>query len=55
MDVSYSYTIVLQLGTISVIGFTLSTSRTKLLEAQSQQAEFKQKELSQVPFPIYIG
>tara|TARA_R110000822_G_scaffold72875_4_gene175159 strand:+ start:441 stop:1598 length:1158 start_codon:yes stop_codon:yes gene_type:complete len=32
-----------------------STSRTKLLEAQSQQSEFKQKELSQVPFPIYIG
>ena len=32
-----------------------STSRTKLLEAQSQQADFKQKELSQVPFPIYIG
>lgn len=32
-----------------------STSRTKLLEAQSQQAEYKQKELNQVPFPIYIG
>ena len=32
-----------------------STSRTKLLEAQSQQADYKQKELNQVPFPIYIG
>ena len=32
-----------------------STSRTKLLEAQSLQADYKQKELNQVPFPIYIG
>ena len=31
------------------------TSRTKLLEAQALEADYKQKELNQVPFPIYIG
>lgn len=30
------------------------TSRTKLLEARSLEADFKQKEISQVPLPIYI-
>jgi hypothetical protein len=30
------------------------TSRTKLLEARSLEADYKQKELSQVPMTIYI-
>lgn len=30
------------------------TSRTKLLEARSQETEYKQNELRQVPLPIYI-
>jgi hypothetical protein len=30
------------------------TSRTKLLEARSLEADYRQKEMSQVPLPIYI-
>ena len=30
------------------------TSRNKLLEARSQEADYKQKEMQQVPLPIYI-
>jgi hypothetical protein len=30
------------------------TSRTKLLEARSLEAEYKQKEMQQVPLPIYV-
>ena len=32
-----------------------STSREKLLERQSLEGDYKQKELGKVPFPIYIG
>jgi hypothetical protein len=32
-----------------------ATSRDKLLERQSLEGDYKQKELSKVPFPIYIG
>jgi hypothetical protein len=31
------------------------TSRDKLLERRSLEADYKQKELQQVPFPIYLG
>jgi hypothetical protein len=31
------------------------TSRDKLLETRSRETEYRQKELSQIPFPIYIG
>ena len=31
------------------------TSRRSLLERRSQEAEFKQTELKQVPYTIYIG
>ena len=31
------------------------TSREKLLERRSLESDFRQKELAQVPFPIYIG
>ena len=31
------------------------TSREKLLERRSLETEYRQKELAQVPFPIYIG
>ena len=31
------------------------TSREKLLERRSLETDYRQKELSQVPFPIYIG
>ena len=31
------------------------TSRTKLLERKSQEAEYLQKDLSSVPYTIYIG
>ena len=31
------------------------TSREKLLERRSLESEYRQKELNQVPFPIYIG
>jgi hypothetical protein len=32
-----------------------ATSRDKLLERQSLEGDYKQKELNKVPFPIYIG
>jgi hypothetical protein len=36
-------------------GYLEETSRDKLLERRAQEAEFKQKELAQVPYVIYIG
>lgn len=36
-------------------GYFDETSRKSLLERRSQETEFKQSELRQVPFPIYIG
>ena len=36
-------------------GYLDETSRDKLLERRAQEAEYKQKELSQVPYVIYIG
>lgn len=36
-------------------GYLEETSREKLLERRAAEAEFKQKELSQAPFYIYIG
>ena len=36
-------------------GYLDETSRDKLLERRAQEAEFKQKELAQVPYVIYIG
>ena len=36
-------------------GYLEETSREKLLERRSQEADYKQRELSNVPFPIYIG
>ena len=36
-------------------GYLEETSRDKLLERRAQEAEFKQKELAQSPYVIYIG
>lgn len=36
-------------------GYLDETSRDKLLERRAQEAEYKQKELSQSPYVIYIG
>jgi hypothetical protein len=36
-------------------GYFDDTSRKSLLERRAQETEFKQSELRQVPFPIYIG
>ena len=36
-------------------GYLDETSREKLLERRALEADYKQKELSQVPFLIYIG
>jgi hypothetical protein len=36
-------------------GYLEATSRDKLLERQSLEGDYKQKELNKVPFPIYIG
>jgi hypothetical protein len=36
-------------------GYLEETSREKLLERRAAEAEYKQKELSQAPFYIYIG
>jgi len=36
-------------------GYFDDTSRKALLERRAQETEFKQSELRQVPFPIYIG
>jgi len=36
-------------------GYLDETSRDKLLERKAQEAEYKQKELAQVPYVIYIG
>ena len=36
-------------------GYLDETSRDKLLERRAQEAEYKQKELAQVPYVIYIG
>lgn len=35
-------------------GYLEETSREKLLERRSNEADYRQKELNQVPFPIYI-
>jgi hypothetical protein len=36
-------------------GYLEETSREKLLERRALEVDYKQKELQQVPFPIYIG
>jgi hypothetical protein len=36
-------------------GYLDETSREKLLERRALETDYKQKELQQVPFPIYIG
>ena len=36
-------------------GYFDETSRKALLEARSQETEFRSKELNQVPFTIYVG
>ena len=36
-------------------GYFDETSRKSLLERRAQEAEFKQTELKQVPYTIYIG
>jgi hypothetical protein len=36
-------------------GYLDETSRDKLLERRALEAEYKQKELSQSPYVIYIG
>ena len=36
-------------------GYLSETSRTKLLEKKSQEADFLQKDLNKIPYTIYIG